>query len=61
MGLSCLISIFDNLCVTLGDFTIKLNGNLYLAENQLSRNEMCHKCANEFLDANFNLAVINKI
>ena len=39
-------------------------GNLYLIENQLSWNEMfcaadnynyiCHKCAKEFLDSNFN-------
>ena len=46
-------------------------GNLYLTENRFSRNEMwCavvnhnymrHICAKQFLDANFNEAVIDKI
>ena len=46
-------------------------GNLYLTENRLSWNEMycaadnhnymCHTCAKEFLDLNFNQAVINII
>ena len=46
-------------------------GNLYLTENRLSRNEMwcasdnhnnmCHTCAKELLDSNFNEAVIDKI
>ena len=45
-------------------------GNLYLTENQLSRNKkwcasdnhnnMCHICAKELLDSNFNQAVISK-
>ena len=44
---------------------------MYLSENRLSRNEMwctadshnylCHICAKEFLDSNFNSAVIDKI
>ena len=44
-------------------------GNLYLTENQLSRNEiwyaednhiyMCHICAKGILDSNFNEAVID--
>ena len=54
--------------VTLGDFTVKNakigKGNLYLTENQFSRNEMCavvnhnhNMCqvsAKGFLDLNFN-------
>ena len=54
--------------VMLGDFTVKNRkigkGNLYLTENQLSWNKMCcaadnhkcmcHACAKEFLDSNFN-------
>ena len=46
-------------------------GNLCLTENRLSWNEMCcatdnhnymfHTCAKEFLDSNFNKAVIDKI
>ena len=46
-------------------------GNLYLTENQLSWNEMCcasdnckymcHTFAKEFLNSNFNEAVIDKI
>ena len=46
-------------------------GNLYLTENWLSwnkiccaadnHNNMCHTCAKEFLDSNFNWAVIDKI
>ena len=46
-------------------------GNLYLTENRLSWNEMfcaadnhnyiCHTCAKECLDSNFNLEVIDKI
>ena len=56
-----------DLWVTLGDFTTKtriVKGNLYLTENWLSRNEMwctaynhncmCHTCAKELLDSNFN-------
>ena len=52
----------------LGDFTVKKRkiwkGNLYLSENRLERNEIwfvegnhgyiCHICAKEFLDSNFN-------
>ena len=51
----------------LGDVKVKKRkiekGNLYLTENQISRNEMwcvadihnymCHICAKEFLDSNF--------
>ena len=54
--------------LTLGDFTAKKRkigkGNLSLTENRLSRNEMwcvsdnhnymCHTCAKELLDSNFN-------
>ena len=50
---------------------LKGKGNLYLTESCLSRNEMwcasdnlnnmCHICANELLDSNFNQAVIYKI
>ena len=46
-------------------------GNLHLSENRLSFNEMCyaaanhnymcHTCAKEFLNSNFNEAVIDKI
>ena len=46
-------------------------GNLYLTENRLSWNEMCcasdnhnymcHTCAKEFWNSNFNEAVIDKI
>ena len=46
-------------------------GNLYLTENRLSWNEMCyasdnhnymcHTCAQEFWNSNFNEAVIDKI
>ena len=57
-----------DLWVTLDDFTVKKRkiwkGNLYSLENRLSWNEMCcaadnynyicHKCAKEFLDWNFN-------
>ena len=57
-----------DLWVTLGDFTAENKkigkGNLYLTENWLSWNEiccaadnhnnMCHTCAKEFLDSNFN-------
>ena len=65
-----------DLCVTLGDFTVKKTrkiwkGNLHLTENRLSRNKMwcaadsnnymCHVCAKDFLDSNFNQAVIDKI
>ena len=45
--------------------------NLYLSEDQLSRNEIwcatdkhsytCHVCAKGFLDSNFNEAVIDKV
>ena len=59
----------------LGDFTVKKRnvgeGNLYLIEHRLSWNEMCcaadnhnymcRACAKEFLDSNFNEAVIDKI
>ena len=65
----------DLLWETLGDFAVKKRkigeGNLYLTENQLSRNLMwcasdnhnnlCHICAKLILDSNFNLAVIHKI
>ena len=70
-------SIFlkTDLWVTPGVFTVKKSkigkGNLYLTENRLSRNEkccaadnhnyMCHTCAKEFWDSNFNLAVLDKI
>ena len=51
-----------------GDFKVKNaklgKGNLYLTENRLGRNKiwctednqsyMCHICAKEFLDSNFN-------
>ena len=61
--------------MTLGDFKVKKRiigkGNLYLTENRLSLNEMCcaadnrnymcHTCAKEILDSNFNEAVIDKI
>ena len=64
-----------DLWVTLGDFTVKKRkigkGNLYLTENRISWNEMCcaadnynymcHPCAKEFWDSNFNKAVIDKI
>ena len=64
-----------DLWVTLGDFTVKKlkigKGNLYLTENRLSGNEMycaadnhknmCHICAKELLDSNFNQSVIYKI
>ena len=57
-----------DLLVTLSDFTVKnakiVKGNLYLTENGLSWNEMwcasdnhnymCHTCAKEFLNSNFN-------
>ena len=57
------------------DFTVKKrkNGkeNLYLVENRVGRNEilcaennhsyMCHICAKEFLDSNFNQAIDDKI
>ena len=65
-----------DLWVTVGDFTAK-NGksgkrNLYVTENQLRRdkiwceadnnnNSMCHICAKELYDLNFNQAVIYKI
>ena len=57
-----------NIWVMLGDFTVKKTrkigkGNLYLTENQFSRNEMwcasdnnnnmCYICAKELLDSNF--------
>ena len=59
----------------IGDFTVKKrkigNGNLYLTENRLSRNEMlstedkhnymCHICAKGILDSNFNQADIDKL
>ena len=58
----------------IGDFTVKTQnweGNRYLTENRLSRNEMwCavvnhnhmrHICAKGFLNLNFNYAVIDKI
>ena len=65
---------FD-LWITLGDFKVKKckigKGNLYLAENRISRNEMwcaadnhnymCHICAEEFLGSNCHYAVIDKI
>ena len=48
-----------------------MKGNLYLTENLLSWNKMCcasdncnymcHTCAKEFLNSNFNKAVIDKI
>ena len=48
-----------------------LNGNLYLTESRLNRNEIwyaednhsyrCHICAKGFLDSSFNKAVIDKI
>ena len=61
-----------DLWVTLGDFTGKTRkigkGNLYLTENQLSRNEvwcasdnhnsMCCICAKESLDLNFNFDIL---
>ena len=61
--------------MTLGDFKVKKRkigkGNLYLSENRLSWNEMCcaadnhnymcHTCAKEVLDSNFNEAVVDKI
>ena len=64
-----------NLWVILGSFTVKKRkigkGNLYLTENQWSwnkiccaadnHNNMCHTCAKEFLDLNFNYAIIDKI
>ena len=57
-----------DLWVISGDITVKNSkigkGNLYLTENRLSRNEMwgavdnhnymCHICAEEFWDSNFN-------
>ena len=60
---------------TLGDFMVKKseiwNGNLYLTENRLSRNEiwcvagihnyMSRICAKGFLDLNLNYAVIDRI
>ena len=48
-----------------------VRGNLYLTEDQLSRkemwcaadnhNNMCHICAKELIDSNFNKAVNNKM
>ena len=67
------ISWESDLWVTLGDFTVKKNGkgNLYVTENRSGRNEirrvednhsyMCHIYAKEFLDSNFNVAVLDKI
>ena len=59
-----------DLWVALGDFTVK-NAKLYETENRLSRNKMwctedihnymCHLCAKEYLDSNFNYAIIDKI
>ena len=65
-----------NLWVTVGDFTLKKcksgKRNLYVTESQLRRdkiwceadnhnNNMCHICAKELYDLNFNQAVIYKI